>query len=101
MYIRTTTYAYNPALADELMQLNDEHLIPRLRQLPGFVSYTYGLDPETCRGVSITLWESREAADGFRTALGGMVQQFEAVGLVIDPSQVYAVARQIERGTGE
>ena len=58
MYIHTTTYAYNPALADELLQLNDEHLIPRLRQLPDFVSYTYDLDPETRRGVSITLWES-------------------------------------------
>ena len=34
MYIRTTTYAYNPAQADELLQLNDEHLIPRLGQLP-------------------------------------------------------------------
>ena len=55
MYIRTTTYAYNPAQADELLQLNDEHLIPRLRQLPGFVSYTYGLDPETRRGISITV----------------------------------------------
>ena len=101
MYIRTTTYAYNPAQADELLQLNDEHLIPRLRQLPGFVSYAYGLDPETRRGISITVWESWEAADGFRTALGGMVQQFQAVGLVIDPSQVYKVARQIERGTAE
>ena len=101
MYFRTTTYAYNPAQADELLQLNDEHLIPRLRQLPGFVSYTYGLDPATRRGVSITVWESLQAAEGFRTALGGMVQQFQAVGLVIDPSQVYAIVRQIERGTRE
>ena len=95
MFIRTTTYSYNPAQADELLQLNDEQLIPFLRQLPGFVSYTYGLDAATRRGISISVWESREAAEGFRTAMGGMVQHFQAVGLQIDPSQVYAIARQI------
>ena len=72
MFIRTTTYSYNPAQADELLQLNDEQLIPFLRQLPGFVSYTYGLDAATRRGISISVWESREAAEGFRTAMGGM-----------------------------
>ena len=44
MYIRTTTYAYNPAQADELLQLNDDRLIPFLRQLPGIdPSHVYGL----------------------------------------------------------
>lgn len=95
MYIRTTTYTYDPAREDALRQLNDEHLIPLLGQLPGFVSYTYGLDAATRRGISITTWESRESAEGFRTAMGGMVQRFQAVGLQIDPSQVYAVIRRI------
>ena len=95
VFIRTTTYSYNPAQADELLQLNDDHLIPFLRQLPGFISYAYGLDAATQRGISITVWESREAAEGFRTAMGGMVQQFQAVGLRIDPSQVYGLVRQI------
>ncbi len=95
MFMRTTTYTYNPAQEEALLQLNDEHLIPLLRQLPGFVSYTYGLDSATRRGVSITVWQSREAAEGFRTAMGGMVQKFQEVGLIIDPSQVYAIARHV------
>ncbi len=95
MFMRTTTYTYNPAQEAELLQLNDQHLIPLLRQLPGFVSYTYGLDAATRRGVSITVWQSREAAEGFRTAMGGMVQKFQEVGLIIDPSQVYAIARHV------
>ena len=95
MFMRTTTYTYNPAQEAELLQLNDQHLIPLLHQLPGFVSYTYGLDAATCRGVSITVWQSREAAEGFRTAMGGMVQKFQEVGLIIDPSQVYAIARHV------
>jgi len=95
VYIRTTTYTYNPAQENELRQLNDGQLIPFLHQLPGFVSYTYGLDAATRRGISITVWESQEAADGFRTAMGGMVQSFQAVGLQIDPSQVYEMIRQI------
>jgi len=95
VFIRTTTYSYNPLQEDELLLLNDEHLIPLLRQLPGFVSYSYGLDPATRRGISITAWESRDTAEGFRTAMGGMVQRFQAVGLEIDPSQVYELVRQI------
>ncbi len=95
MFMRTTTYTYDPAQEAALLQLNDEHLIPLLRQLPGFVSYTYGLDAATCRGVSLTVWQNREAAEGFRTALGGLVQKFQEVGLIIAPSQVYEVARQV------
>lgn len=95
MYIRTTTYAYDPALEEALRRLNDEHLIPLLGQLPGFVSYAYGLDAATRRGISITTWQDRESAENFRTALGGMVQRFQAVGLQIDPSQVYEVVRHI------
>lgn len=44
MFMRTTTYTYNPAQEGALLHLNDQHLIPLLHQLPGFVSYTYGLD---------------------------------------------------------
>jgi len=72
------------------------NLIPFLGQLPGFVSYTYGLDGATRRGVSITIWESREAAEAFRNAMGGMVQRFRDVGLGIDPSQVYEMVRQVD-----
>lgn len=95
VYIRTTTYTYDPAREEALRRLNDEHLIPLLHQLPGFVSYTYGLDADSRRGVSITAWQDRESAEGFRTAMGGMVQRFQALGLHIDPSQVYEVVRRI------
>ncbi len=93
MFIRTTTYTYNPAQETELLALNDEQFIPLLHHMPGFVSYTYGLDAATRRGVSIFIWENQESADGLRAAMGPMVQQFQAVGLEIDPSLVYQMVR--------
>ena len=44
MYIRITTISYDPAKEQELLRFTAEQFIPALRQIPGFQSYTSGLD---------------------------------------------------------
>ncbi|MFN8489175.1 MAG: hypothetical protein U0350_16430 [Caldilineaceae bacterium] len=95
MYIRATTLTYDPTQEDKVLQVLDEQMIPVFRQLSGFVSYTGGLDRTTGRGVAITIWDNMDHATGFRAAIGGIVQQFEAIGVHFDPPQLYELIRQV------
>jgi hypothetical protein len=70
-------------------------MLPAFRQLPGFVSYTAGLDRAAQRGVSIMVWDSQEVAVGVRTMLVDIVQRLEAAGLRLEPAQVYELVRQV------
>ena len=44
MYIRNTTFTYDPAQEEKVLRIIDDQLIPAFQQLPGFVSYASGLD---------------------------------------------------------
>jgi hypothetical protein len=94
MYIRVTTLSYDIAQEEKVFRMTDEQLIPAFKRLPGFVSYVAGVDRSAQRGVSITMWDNMEHAAGLRTALGGIIQQLEAVGVRFDPGQVYELVRQ-------
>lgn len=39
--------------------------------------------------ISITIWDNMEHAAGLRTALGGVIQQLEGIGVRFEPAQVY------------
>lgn len=97
MYIRITTATIDipvdTAKEQAVMRVIDEQLIPRLRQLPGFVSYTGGQDRATGRSLSITTWDDMEHAQGLRAAIGGLIAQFEALGVRFEPAQIYEVVR--------
>jgi hypothetical protein len=95
MYMRVTPLAYDPAQEETLLQIIDQQLLPVLRQFPGFVSYTGGLDRNTGRGITVTIWQDPDHAAGFRTALGSLVQQFEAVGVRFEPAEIYELIRQV------
>lgn len=95
MYIRITTATFDLAKEQELQQIIDEQMIPAMRQLPGFVGYTGGIDRASGRAVSITTWDDMDHAQGLRAALGSVVGQFEALGARFDPPQIYEVVRQV------
>ena len=95
MYIRIATLTYDPAQEEKVLRIIDEVAIPAFRQLLGFVSYTGGFDRAAQRGVAVTIWDDMDHAAGFRTALGGIIQQFEAVGVRFDPAQLYELTRQV------
>jgi quinol monooxygenase YgiN len=99
MYIRITPATVDMPYADakeqEVIRFTDEQLIPLLRQLPGFISYTGATDRATGRIVAITTWDNMEHAQGLRAALGGLVAQMEALGIHFEPPQVYEVIKQV------
>jgi hypothetical protein len=95
MYIRVTPLAYDPAQEEAVLQIIDQQLLPTIRQFPGFVSYTGGVDRSSGRAITVTVWQDMDHAAGFRTALGGLIQQFEAVGVRFEPAQLYELTRQV------
>ena len=95
MYVRVTVTGYDPTHETAVLDLIDESLIPALKQLPGFVSYTSGTDSEKGKAVSITVWDNMDHAAGLRAALGGMIQQFEDLNITFEPPQIYELTRHI------
>ena len=95
MFIRVTTLTYDPSQEDQVIQLGDEQLIPLLRQMSGFVSYHTGVDRAAGRGVAISVWDNLDHAAGLRTAIGGLVQEFGAIGVQFEPAQVFELVRQV------
>ena len=93
MHVRVTSLSYDLVQEEKVSQIIDDQMTPKLRELPGFVSFMTGTDRNTGRGISISVWDDMEHADGFRTALGGLVQQFEAAGVSFDPPQLYELTR--------
>jgi hypothetical protein len=94
MYIRITPIAYDAAQEEALTNLVEEQMIPAFKRLPGFVRYYGGVDRSTQRGVAVTIWDDMEHAAGLRTALGGLIQQLEAIGVRFEPAQLYEITTQ-------
>ncbi len=51
MHVRVTTMSYELAQEEKVFQIIDDKLIPQLRKLQGFISYTGGVDRDTERCV--------------------------------------------------
>ena len=94
MYLRVTPIAYDPAQEEALTRLVEEQMIPAFQRLPGFVKYYGGVDRSGQRGIAVTVWDNMEHAAVLRTALGGLIQQLEAIGVRFEPAQVYEITAQ-------
>lgn len=95
MYIRVTTVTYDPAREEEVLKLIDDSLIPRFQEISGFQSYSGGTNGETGRGVAISVWDSMDHAAELREVLGGLIQDFERVGVGFEPAQLFELTRQV------
>ena len=60
MYARVTTVYGRPELIDKASAIYRDSVIPAARKQKGFLSGTLMVDRETGKGMSITIWESRE-----------------------------------------
>jgi quinol monooxygenase YgiN len=94
MYIRITTATFDPAKEEEILRIIDEHMLPAMRRLPGYQSYTGGLDRKAGRAVAVSVWDNMDHAQEFRNALGSLVQHFEAASVRFDPPQIFEIVRQ-------
>ena len=62
MFARVTTGIGSPERIDDTARVYREQMVPALRQQPGFQGAMYLADRGSGKGISVTLWESEEAA---------------------------------------
>jgi hypothetical protein len=86
--------ADDPAQEEALTHLVEDQMIPAFKRLLGFVRYCCGVDRSAQRAVAVTVWDDMEHAAGLRSALGGFIQQLEAIGVRFEPAQLYEITTQ-------
>ena len=62
MFARTITAAIVPGKADEAVQVYNEQVIPLMKQQPGYVRSTMLVDREANQAMTVSVWETHEAA---------------------------------------
>lgn len=62
MYARTIQAALVPGRADDAISTYEEQVLPLLQQQPGYVRSTMLIDRDKNEAMTITIWESKEAA---------------------------------------
>jgi hypothetical protein len=86
MFVRLTRGHYDVAKEAEIQRIVEEHLIPGLKQLPGFQSYTGGVDRHAGRVLATSVWDTAaqsEAVNALRVPFGSLIQ--------FEPTEVYEV----------
>jgi heme-degrading monooxygenase HmoA len=70
---RVSQVRIRPEQMEEAAQIYEQFIVPALKQQPGFSGALLLTQPESGRGISITLWDSEES----RTAgeVGGFYQE--------------------------
>ena len=91
MYIRTTRLRYDPAREDEFVRIWEEAVIPVVQHLPGFKGYQGSIDRDSGTAISIVTWDTAEHARFSRDRIAAAVSQLQAVGVQLEPSEVYEV----------
>ena len=77
MYARTINAAIVPGKADEAVQIYNEQIVPMMRQQPGYVQSTLLLDRDNNQAMTISVWESKEAAEGTGEGTAYLAQALE------------------------
>ncbi len=74
MHVRITRGQFDPARAEDVQNVTDD-VAAALKALPGFVSYTGGLDRAAGTLVAISTWQDEEAAKFSREQLGDVLSR--------------------------
>ena len=97
MHLRITRGRFDPAAWDDLWRLGEEVLLPAMLRLPGLQSYQSGADRTSGVIVAVSTWETEEQARFSRDALGDILPQLQALGLQLEPPQIYEVTLQARK----
>ncbi len=68
MFARNVTLKLKPNSAIEFSRLFDSHVLPVLREQPGFKDGLTLVSGERSEAVAISFWDNRENADAFNNA---------------------------------
>ncbi|MDQ6719205.1 MAG: antibiotic biosynthesis monooxygenase [Candidatus Dormibacteraeota bacterium] len=78
----------DPAKYDELEGMLQD-ISPAVRAQPGCQSYLGATDRAAGKTVSVSTWDTEEHAKFPRDALGGIASRLQAIGLQLDPPEIY------------
>jgi hypothetical protein len=88
-YLRLTRPHFAPDRDQEVVDLTPA--IAATQRLPGFRGRPRGLDPAGGTLVAVRLWDSAAHAGFEREALGPAPARAPALGVELEPAEVYAV----------
>jgi hypothetical protein len=90
MYMRVTRSRVDPARLDEVNRVRLDVAVATKR-LPGNHSVLLAQDRATGEGLAVTTWDTEDHARFSRDALGDLVSRLQAVGVQLDPPQIFEV----------
>jgi heme-degrading monooxygenase HmoA len=64
MYARVSQVRIRPEQVPEATRIYREQVVPALKRQPGFAHAALLVQPDSGRGISITIWESEAARTG-------------------------------------
>ena len=90
MYLRITRARFDPARYEELLPLTRE-IAAAVQQLPGCQSYHGGVDRSAGTIAAVSTWDTEEHARFSRDRLGDIIARTQAIGVQLDPPEIYEV----------
>jgi len=94
MYIRINQIRLDPSREQQARRFIEEHVVPAVRQLPGFRRYMVAGDLTTGRGILVSEWDDRDHAQALPTAMAHLADGVASLGIEIEPGTVYEVLVQ-------
>jgi hypothetical protein len=92
MFIRVVRSSIDPAKIDDALELKDDTIAATKRQ-SGFVSFQGAVSRSTGAIITISTWETEDAAKlPVREVLGDILDRLEAAGLQVSSVDTYEVA---------
>jgi len=88
MYVRVTRSRFDPAKSDDVVRLATP-IGAAVRGLPGCQSYQGGIDRDGGRSIAISTFDTVEHARFSRDTLGDSLGQLLAIGVQLDPPDIY------------
>ncbi len=96
MFMRVTSGRYDRSRETETIRFTEQQLAPALRHLQGCRGYYAGINRETGRHCSVSLWDSSEQAQILREALGQLMEGIRNVGIDLEATETYEIIAEIE-----
>ncbi|MDQ3692007.1 MAG: hypothetical protein M3464_00040 [Chloroflexota bacterium] len=90
MYLRITRTHFDPAISEQVAPLAREAVVA-VQRLPGVQQVHQGIDRGSGTAAIVSVWDSEEHARFSRDALGDVIARVHALGVQLDPPEIYAI----------
>ena len=93
MYLRVTRGRFDPARYDEALPVARD-ISEAVKQMAGNAGIVQGMSRATGALVAVSTWDTEEHAGWSRDALGELGDRLRALGVLLEPPEVYEVTVQ-------